>query len=135
MSDITFSVGIHSDGKFLEIKVQPSFNPKGSWVKEEDKVEGLLKHEQVHFDIAEVNARKLRMEFQNKKITQANAQTVLNNLVEKYNEVNARTQEKYDAETRHSLNTKNQEEWNGQIEKNLKELADYSESSFRVEMK
>ena len=115
--------------------VQPSFNPKGSWVKEDDKNDFLLHHEQVHFDIYEVNARKLRRELQTKKLTTVNAESVVNRLIEKYSELNIKVQERYDSETEHSIKTEKQEKWNAAIAEELEELSDYSESEFSVQIK
>jgi hypothetical protein len=134
MSDITFSVSIKSEGNKLTVWIQPSFNPKGSWVKEDDKVPFLLHHEQVHFDIYEVNARKFRRELMTKKITNANAQDVINRLVEKYTQLNVKVQERYDEETDHSLKTEKQEKWNALIEAELLELEAFKEASFVVEI-
>lgn len=135
MSDITFSVSVHSEGKYLIVYIQPSFNPKGSWAKEEDRVDELLKHEQIHFDIYEVNARKMRQELQMKKLTTANSQETVNNLMEKYGNLNIKVQERYDGETDHSLKKDKQEKWNEQITVELESLKDYSSPAFKVEIK
>ena len=134
MSDITFSVSVNTKGKYLIVYVQPSFNPKGSWAKEEDRVDELLKHEQVHFDIYEVNARKLRQELQTKKLTAANSQSTVNKLMEKYGELNIKVQERYDEETEHSLKKEKQEKWNAQIEAELIRLQEFKDPNFEVEM-
>ena len=109
-----------------------SFNPKGSWVKKSDKTDYLLKHEQTHFDIYEVNARKLREELQTKKLTPKNAQDVLNRLVDKYQELNIKTQERYDSETEHSIKEAKQKKWNDKIAAELEELSAYKDASFKV---
>lgn len=134
MSDITFSVKINSEGNKLMIYVRPSFNPKGSWVKPEDKTDYLLKHEQIHFDIYEVNARKLRQELQTKKLTNTNSQSILNQLVNKYSELNVKTQDRYDEETEHSIKTDKQEKWNAKIEEELKSLEEYKAYEFVVKI-
>ena len=134
MSDVTFSVSIKSEGNKLMVFVQPSFNTKGSWVKPDDKTDYLLKHEQTHFDIYEVNARKLRQELQTKKITPKNAQDVLNRLIDKYQALNIKTQDRYDGETEHSLKEAKQEKWNEKVAAELQELSAYSEAAFTVKI-
>jgi len=132
LSDITFSVSIKSEGNKLVVFIEPSFNPKGSWVKKDDKSEYLLKHEQLHFDIYEVNARKFRKELQSKNLTSANAQSIVNKLIKKYSALNVKIQERYDKETDHSIKTEKQESWNKKIAAELEELKEYSESQFSV---
>ena len=134
MSDITFAVKIKSEGSTLTMYIQPSFNPKGSWVKDEDKSDYLLKHEQIHFDIAELNARKLREELQTKKLTKVNAESSINRLVERYSEQNVKMQDRYDNETEHSLKTEKQEKWNADVEAEIKSLDAYKEASFEVKL-
>ena len=134
MSDVTFSVSIKSEGNKLYVVIQPSFDPKGSWVKKDDKTEYLLNHEQIHFDIYELNARKFRKELQSKKLTTVNAQSVVNRLIKKYSELNVKIQERYDSETDHSLKKEKQEKWNEKIALELEKLKDYSESEFSVDI-
>jgi hypothetical protein len=132
MSDISFKIDIKSDGELLKVFVGPSFNPDGSWGKENDRNDYLLKHEQIHFDIYEVNARKLRKELSTKKLTSVNASSSINNLMEKYNKLNSTVQERYDSETNHSLEVKKQEKWNTEIAAELEEYNDFSSPEFEV---
>lgn len=47
----------------IKIKIDATFDPEKSW-KDQIKTKGLnIRHEQGHFDIAEIYARKLRKEF------------------------------------------------------------------------
>lgn len=132
MSDITFKVDIKSDGELLKVFIGPSFNPDGSWGKEKDRNDYLLKHEQVHFDIYEVNARKLRKELRTKTLTSVNASSTINHLMEKYNKLNSTVQERYDSETNHSIEVKKQEKWNAEIADELKEYSEFSSPEFDV---
>ena len=49
-----------SSGIELNYEVGSNFYPNRSWVKEIEEVDYLLAHEQLHFDITELHARKLR---------------------------------------------------------------------------
>jgi hypothetical protein len=132
MSDITFTIDLKSDGDMLKVFIAPSFNPDGSWVKEGDRTDYLLGHEQIHFDIYEVNARKLRKELATKKLTSVNTESTINHLMEKYNTLNSTVQERYDSETNHSINVKKQEKWIQDISTELEELKDFSSPEFDV---
>lgn len=132
LSDISFAIDIHSEQNDLVVVVQTFFNPDKSWVKEEGRNEYLLKHEQCHFDLYEVNARKLRKELQSTRFTQANVQSTINRIVEKYSKYNESSQAEYDEQTNHSLKEKNQEIWNRRIAEDLEELAPYAATMFRV---
>jgi len=52
---------------FIKINTETSFDCKKSWVNSEDKISSTLEHEQLHFNIAELYARKLRQELQTTK--------------------------------------------------------------------
>src|SRR5690606_40361550 len=61
------------------------FNPHLSWVVPASRNDYLLKHEQLHFDITELHARKLRRELANISVEKLgkNAKEVLNAYYEK----------------------------------------------------
>jgi len=134
MSDINFTVEMSSEGDILMVFVAPSFNPSGSWVKPDDKTDYLLKHEQIHFDIYELNARKLRSELSEKELTSKNAQSTINKLMEKYNKLNVSVQENYDLETEHSIKVDKQKKWNAKIAKELIKYAEFSSPSFEMKI-
>lgn len=52
----------------LDIDVAAFFSPSGSWVRPDGKTPELLRHEQGHFDMAEVYALRLRRAVQHAKI-------------------------------------------------------------------
>ena len=87
----------------------------------------ILKHEQLHFDIAELFARKMRT-----KIKQLNKEKFdldkynrsIDDIYQKY----FLYQEKFDKETGHSMLIENQQYWENKIARELKEL-----ESFRFE--
>ncbi len=92
-----------------------------------------LNHEQKHFDITEVHARKLR-----KKLSETNFLKV-NNSGKKINDIYGdiykdynKEQEKYDKETEHGINMARQNFWDERIAKELEELAAYSEIEVNI---
>lgn len=52
----------------LDIDANAFFSPGGSWVKPNDKTPELLKHEQGHFNMAELYALRLRKAIRDAKI-------------------------------------------------------------------
>jgi hypothetical protein len=49
----------------FKFEVNATFNKNTSWYKKETQSLSLLKHEQLHFDIAELFAKKLKADFDN----------------------------------------------------------------------
>ena len=87
----------------------------------------VLKHEQLHFDVCELYARKLRQkinEIDFKKVK--NVQQVIQNAYAKINTEFGREQEKYDKDTEHGLNAAKQQVWADDIQKRIKELDAFS---------
>lgn len=87
----------------------------------------ILKHEQLHFDICELYARKLRKMIADKDFKKVhNVQEVIQQM---YNKVSAefiKEEDKYDNDTNHGLNAAKQQVWADDIQKQLQELDAYS---------
>jgi len=60
LSDTGFKYQLVCSNGTLDIEVNAFFSPDGSWVKPGDKNAALLKHEQGHYNLAEVFALRLR---------------------------------------------------------------------------
>ena len=106
-------------------KIQSLFSKTRSWGLH--KTPYILSHEQGHFDIAEVFARKLHKEMSEYKF---NKKTYQKDLQKIYNEVTGEkedVQNEYDRETRHSINKEKQAEWLKKIAKMLEEYEDYAD--------
>lgn len=111
----------------LVYKVEAFFFPEESWVKGGTGSDHLLVHEQLHFDITELHARKLRKamaEFDPMK-TQ-NVKPTLQALYKRTEAERAHMQQRFDAETKHSTNVKAQLKWQQFVEEELKKLEQYS---------
>lgn len=112
----SFELSISSQ-KEVHAKVVTSFDAKQSWAKKQTPE--LLKHEQVHFDIAEIYTRKMNAELQKliarKRTKEAEYKAVYTKYMKQYNQF----QKKYDSETKHGIVPKMQEKWNADIKKRL----------------
>ena len=87
----------------LVFRVQCSMQPNVSWVKPGAASEYLLSHEQLHFDIAELYARKLRAEISTTDFATKTLNKILKEITDKNSRERETAQRRYDQETRHSL--------------------------------
>ncbi len=106
-------------------KIYSRFSKDRSWGLH--KTAYILSHEQGHFDIAEIFARKL-----NKRMSEYhfNKRTYDKDLSGIYNEIvdeKEAMQNEYDDETNHSINKPKQEEWLKKISMMLDDLKDYAD--------
>jgi regulator of sigma D len=111
----------------IQLTVTALFNTELSWMKEEAKGEAyVLNHEQGHFDIFEIFARRCRKALTEAKLTNKTAAKKVSKIVEKNRQQAIKYQDKYDEQTQHSLKVAKQEEWNKKIAEELKELEAFS---------
>ncbi len=122
----TEKVGIIKD----MLNVQAVFNiSKSTFFNVKSK--NVLKHEQIHFDIAELFARKIRKELLNYyKETDNIDMEFTYNIYDKYVEEFRRFQKKYDYETSLSLDIDKQKEWNNKVEKELEKYKEYTNDKY-----
>ena len=134
LSDCAISFKTAGQNDTVRVEVRTLLYPGRSWVKQKDKSDYLLSHEQLHFDITEWYARKFRKELSGMKITAANAQKKLTSAYRKMFSAYTKTQRKYDAQTKHSLNKARQEAWIRQVKKELDKLSRYSSPVVRMKI-
>lgn len=90
------------------------------------KTDYILGHEQGHFDIAEIFARKLHRQMTTYKFNNATYQADLKKIYEDIVAEKEEMQNTYDAETNHSINKVKQAEWLGKIREMLKQYEQYA---------
>ena len=119
-SGITYSFSAQGtkDRMELNFKVETHFYPNKSWYKPKLANPMILSHEQLHFDISEVYARKLRYILAKTTFT-SNAKfevkEIYKNILRELNDF----QNQYDSETNFSRDTVQQLVWNEKIKKAL----------------
>lgn len=116
----------YEQGDKLAFKVTCFFNKSKSWSKHKDNME-LLNHEQGHFNIAELFARKLRKELLQYNYNEA---TVLKDVPAIFKKILADKKAYnalYDNETELSKNKDKQDYWDKKIMKELEELKEFVE--------
>jgi hypothetical protein len=118
--------------KEFTIKLYVYFEPQKSWVKHGNENDNLLIHEQCHFDVYEIFARKLikRLE-ETKSLSGKDLSDNINRLFkETFNDLN-KFQDKYDVETNHSRIAEKQKEWTKKIKDMLEEYKPWAKRELK----
>jgi hypothetical protein len=125
LTSTTLGLAYRVQNSVLSYNINCGFSKSRSW--------GLLKtpyilaHEQAHFDITELYARKLHKELQQHKFVKGTSmQKQINAIYEKVMKEKEAFQELYDTDTSHSRNKKKQEEWLEQLDNLLVETEYYA---------
>ena len=109
----------------LAHEVKSNFYPDLSWVKEVNNPAYLLAHEQLHFDITELHARKLRKRLAEYEI----GRRIRQDLKKLYNSTEAERvamQNRFDEETSHSENKEAESRWRKFVAFQLADYEDYA---------
>lgn len=122
------SYNYHYQGAAITIEVKAIFYRKQSWVKPIGRDESGLKHEQGHFDLAELYARKLRKALRDASFNKRNVKAKLNDLYKSNSKAWEKEENRYDKETNHHINTANQQLWNAHIATELSKYAAYTDT-------
>jgi hypothetical protein len=121
-SGITFNWSCDSRG--FSYEAYALFVPSGSWVK--DPTQELLSHEQGHFDITEIHARKLR-----KYLTELGnpcrlGKTNIDKVARGIMDASQQMQNTYDEATNHGENDRMQKQWLTKINEELVALEEFA---------
>jgi len=115
----------------FEFLVVAAFRPKASWVRPAvlkvpaDSARA-LRHEQTHFDIAELHARRMRRYFA-EMLSPCQASTEqIQSLADRFIRDERATQERYDAETNHSREAARQSSWDKDVASQLQALSRFA---------
>lgn len=101
------------------------------WVKLDRQRESiLLNHEQTHFDLSEVYARKVRKSLSEVSDPCSKSNKELNQIVNRILEEFQLEEKKYDRETNHGLDEDRQYEWDEKVYELLQELHDYRHEKY-----
>ena len=116
-AQVRYSYKLNSLKEFT-FDVQAIFDKSTSWIKPVNKSNALLKHEQVHFDIAQLYACKLRQAFSSYTYTSNFAAEILS-VFDKLNREYHYMQKMYDEQSNHSLVSAKQKQWEAFIDEEL----------------
>ena len=121
------------NNKTASIKIEAVFFCYSSWKKSSWVNQQVLEHEQKHFDIVELYARKLRKTISETKFSSfAEVETKVKELYDVNDKAMDQYQDQYDDETDGSMNGDKQREWQASIMKDIKALDAYKEISLQI---
>ena len=123
-SGISFGFSIGTTGNRItkfKTEVKCLFYPHESWYKSHSADAHILGHEQLHFDITELHARKFRQQISKIKPS-ANLKKQLNTLYKAISKASYDMQKTYDADTNHSINRERQAYWSSYVSSELRRL-------------
>lgn len=126
-SGITFGYSVKTSGKRIvdfSTTVEAHFYPNKSWYLKNKSDKHILGHEQLHFDITELYARKFRQQLERLVVNQ-NVKEQMTRLHTAINEAVNETQKRYDAQSNHSINADAQKQWELFIKEELEKLDKY----------
>lgn len=109
--------------KDVYYQVYALFDKHSSWAS--DKSAELLAHEQLHFDIAELYARKVRKKIQDLQRRGERKVAVYNKEIEILLKESNLMDARYDSETLHGAIRERQHEWQKQIDAELDSLEEF----------
>lgn len=124
---INISAKPYRDKGKVKYDVRATFLPDASWKRVES--ESLLAHEQLHFDIAELYARKIRMRVDELSRKGVKEVLVYHREIEKLLEESNQIDASYDRKTLHGSLTDKQQMWEKNITHQLHSLEKYSSSA------
>jgi hypothetical protein len=113
-------------GDAFQFQTIAAFRPRASWVKPaivRDTMESrrALQHEQTHFDLSEIGARRLRRSFAQLAAPCRKSDDELGALARRVVDEEKAEQRRYDDETEHGLAARRQGEWTAQTARRLAE--------------
>lgn len=112
-SGITYSFATTGtkDAMEVDFKIDTFFYPTKSWYQPELCDSLILGHEQLHFDISELYARKMKQRLLAESFTYDTVKSRVKSIYQQINKELNDFQNKYDEETNFSRNLEKQEEW------------------------
>lgn len=122
-SVLAVSYTISSTG--FTYRIECRFSKTRSWGLH--KTDYILSHEQGHFDIAEIFARKLHKKLSEYQFNKRTYQKDLDKIYEEIVQGKDKMQNDYDRETNHSINKDKQAEWLQKIRLLLEEYKAYAD--------
>lgn len=122
-SGITFSWTC--DNRGFKAMAYAMFVPSKSWVK--SPTPRLLRHEQTHFDITEIHARKIRKYFGEMRNPCWLGKEGINTAAKRIIQESYAMQHAYDTETRHSIRESEQVRWEAKVQADLEALKAWAE--------
>lgn len=104
-----------------QVKIESFFIPSKSWAHPEHETDNVLMHEQSHFDIAELFARRFRKIISDKTLDTKSLQKYYERIYDDYKDY----QQDYETVTNHGRIRDKQLEYSRKIDEEIAELSDF----------
>lgn len=130
MTASSININYYTKGNNIFWSVGVNFFPYASWSKQDKQNDYILKHEQLHFDITELYARKFRQALATQVFTKNDIKklkVIQKSILQQWEN----EQNKYDLETDHSINEEKQATWQKDIEQRLQALEQYATKNIK----
>ena len=124
ITSTALGIEYHLKNNSLAYIITCRFSKTNSWGRH--KTDYILLHEQGHFDITELFARKLAKELKEYRFNSRNYQEDVGKIYKRVMEEKEEYQNKYDKETDFSRNKGQQAEWLQKIKDELDDLEEYA---------
>ncbi len=124
ITNTALGIEYHIKNNVLSYKISCRFSKTRSWGKY--KTTYILQHEQGHFDITEIFARRLAKEIKEYKFNPRKYQDDLGKIYKRLMDEKEEYQNKYDKETDYSRNQEKQAEWLKKIDEELEETDEFA---------
>lgn len=102
----------------IKFEIYSTFDRNKSWSKRDLQTKSMLKHEQLHFDIAALVSREFKKDAENRSYSK-NYKNEVVALFNRYSTSLQKLQQKYDAQTSHGKNKFKQKEWENLVHQEL----------------
>ena len=118
-------------GLTFQFQVTAIFLPEQSWVRrrvlaDRDESSRVLRHEQTHFDLTEVYARRMRKYFAELYNPCGQPEDQLSTSVDRFVKEEASAQQRYDEETENGLSVNRQRMWDRDVAGMLASLSGFA---------
>ena len=128
LTSANINTGASCHGNLFMGTARASFDPASSWVRDATRMTpALLRHEQLHFDIAEVYARRLRQQLGAMRVPCDKLGSAFDQVSKAVYATWAQAEDAYDRDTNHGLQHEQQARWEALVKQQLLELADFAE--------
>lgn len=120
----TYSYSIRNGKREISFEVKSYFYPNSSWYLKEDASPYILKHEQTHFDISELLARKLRKRLDAATFSD-NLKPEIEAIYRQVEEERKEMQDAFDKESDHSKNKTGEAKWEAYVAQQIEAYNDW----------
>lgn len=135
ITSVEFIYGVFGEERKIECVVMCYFNRELSWGIDKYKNDYVLSHEQGHFDLYELKARKLREKLSKKSFNRETLEKDIQEIAEEILKEAEQEQKAYDKETGFGIQEENQKKWSKKISEDLQKPSKYKNSRIILNVK